>query len=722
MELSAARSREVREPVASTNAATASYPPLVRGSMVARPWEPRPVSAWLRRRFGRDRHAETGPLQPWQHLARQRRIALVWLIVLPTILAAYTFADGLGLEATDWMAWLQVGLFSALSAWILGGFWTGLLGFVTLVRGGDPAGLSIAEVQGRPIDPRARTAIVMPICNEHVPTVFAGLRSTCESLAATGALNLFDFFILSDTNDPDLRTAETAAWKDLIDATGGRGRIFYRWRPLRARRKAGNVADFCRRWGRNYRYMVVLDADSVMSGDCLTTLVRLMEAHPDAGIIQTAPKAVGCETLHARVQQFAARVTGTLFAVGMQYWQLGESHYWGHNAIIRVKPFMQHCGLARLPGSGALSGEIMSHDFIEAALMRRAGYHVWLVPDLGGSYEQVPPNLLTELQRDRRWCQGNLQNFRLILEPGLHPVHRAMLAAGAFAYLAAPFWLAFTLLSTLGATLDATPLTFAALSNPSMLILLLTIAALLLVPKVLAIVLLFVRGEQRHYGGSICLVASACLELALSTLYAPIRMAFHTRFVLSILSGRHGGWHSPPREDSGTPWGEALRRHSVNVTLALLWFFAIIETEAARAWWLLPLLAGLLLAAPLSVLGSGTGFGRTLRERGLLMIPEESWTPDLLCQVRRHLLRMPRLPSFARAIFEPSVNFLLRATSGRSATAWGMKAARAHDRAYAALGTELPKADRLRVLNDPYALTLLHRLAKSEPSLLRAPG
>ena len=723
MELSAARSREVSQPVASTNAATASYPPLVRGSMVARPWEPRPLSAWLRRQFRREPRAGTPALlQPWQQVAHRRRIALVWLIILPTLLATYIFADGLALDVSDWMAWLQLGLFSLLSAWILGGFWTGLLGFVTLARGGDPAGLSIAEVQGQPIDPRARTAIVMPICNEHVPTVFAGLRSTLESLEPTGSLKLFDFFILSDTNDPDLRTAETAAWKDIVDATGGRGRIFYRWRPLRARRKAGNVADFCRRWGRNYRYMVVLDADSVMSGDCLTTLVRLMEAHPDAGIIQTAPKAVGCETLHARVQQFAARVTGTLFAVGMQYWQLGESHYWGHNAIIRVQPFMQHCGLARLPGNTALSGEIMSHDFIEAALMRRAGYHVWLVPDLGGSYEQVPPNLLTELQRDRRWCHGNLQNFRLFLEPGLHPVHRAMLAAGAFAYLAAPLWLAFTLLSTLGATLNAPPFTLAALSNPSMLILLLTIAALLLVPKVLAVVLLFLRNEQRFYGGSLALVASACLELALSTLYAPIRMVFHTRFVLSILAGRHGGWHSPPREDAGTPWSEALRRHCVNVSLALLWFFAILETEAARAWWLLPLLAGLLLAVPLSVFGSDPAFGRRLRERGLLLIPEECWTPDLLCQVRRHLLRTPRLPSFARAIFEPSVNFLLRATSGRSGTAWGMKAARAHDRAYAALGTELPKAERLRLLNDPYALSLSHRLARSDPSLLRATG
>jgi membrane glycosyltransferase len=286
-----------------------------------------------------------------------------------------------------------------------------------------------------------------------------------------------------------------------------------------------------------------------------------------------------------------------------------------------------------------------------------------------------------------------------------------MLAAGAFAYLAAPFWLTFTLLATLGATLYATPLTLVALSNPSMLILLLTMAGLLVVPKVLAIVVLFLRNEQHRYGGGARLVASALLEFALSTLYAPIRMVFHTRFVIAILSGRHGGWHSPPREDAGTPWTEALRRHGLHAMLAILWFVSVIETEAGRAWWLLPLLSGLLLAAPLSVLGSRAAFGRRLRERGLLLTPEECWAPEVLRQARRHLLRMPRLPSFARAIVEPSVNFLLRASSGRSADAWGMKAARAHDRVYAALEAQLPSAERLRLLNDPYALALLYRLS-----------
>ena len=218
-------------------------------------------------------------------------------------------------------------------------------------------------------------------------------------------------------------------------------RLFYRWRKRRTKRKSGNVADFCRRWGRSYRYMVVLDADSTMSGDTLVELVRLMEQHPRAGIIQTLPQIARPGTLHARAQQFASRVSGRLFALGMAWWQLGDAHYWGHNAILRVQPFMRHCGLARLPGRGALAGEILSHDFVEAALMGRAGYEVWLAPQLDGSWEQSPSNLLDELQRDRRWCQGNLQNVRLVAEPGWRAAHRAMFGVGALSYLVAPLWL-----------------------------------------------------------------------------------------------------------------------------------------------------------------------------------------------------------------------------------------------------------------------------------------
>ncbi len=246
--------------------------------------------------------------------------------------------------------------------------------------------------------------------------------------------------------------AELDAWhalrETLSDQLSTDVRLFYRRRERRVKRKSGNIDDFCRRWGALYRYMVVLDADSVMSGQCLATLVRLMEARPDAGIIQTAPSAVGRDTLHARIQQFANQVYGPLFTAGLHYWQLGESHYWGHNAIIRLAPFMKHCVLAPLPGRGALAGEILSHDFVEAALMRRAGYGVWIAYDLPGSYEEMPSNLIEEVGRDRRWCHGNLMNARLMFAPGMHPVHRTVFLTGALAYLSAPLWAGFLALST----------------------------------------------------------------------------------------------------------------------------------------------------------------------------------------------------------------------------------------------------------------------------------
>src|SRR5690606_10703984 len=327
-------------------------------------------------------------------------------------------------------------------------------------------------------------------------------------------------------------------------------------RKRRTHRKAGNVADFCRRWGKDYRYMVVLDADSVMSGDCLVTLAKLMEAHPRAGIIQTATQGIGHVTLHARAQQFASRVTGRLFTLGMQFWQLGESHYFGHNAIIRVEPFMRHCALAPIKGSGGLAGPIMSHDFVEAALMRRAGYHVWLVSDLTGSYEQQPPDLLSELQRDRRWCQGNLQNSRLIAEPGIHRVHRAMFAIGAMSYLSAPLWLAFL---TFGTTLwmsgaaiapdwQAVPAELRSLWAWTL--------AMLLMPRVLGLAAVFLRRAQGGFGGTRALLGSALLETLVALLQAPVRMLAHSFFVLVALTGWKLEWKSPPREAEGIRWSD----------------------------------------------------------------------------------------------------------------------------------------------------------------------
>ncbi len=612
----------------------AGAPPLQRGSMVPTPWRGfaqgllAGVVSTLRSLLAGGRPDAPAPRCGWERAAARRRLALVSLVTLAAGTAAAVLLQSQPLLPGAQHSALhlaQVALFTLLFAWVAAGFVTAAMGYRVLRRG-DPHTLSHAEVAQHPIAADARTALVMPICNEHVPTVFAGLRATAESLVASGGARLAEIYVLSDTSDPVVRAAERSAWLVLRDRMAGAGlQVHYRWRQRRTRKKAGNVADFCRRWGRKHRYMVVLDADSVMSGEALLGLVRLMEAHPRAGIIQSAPVACGVDTLHARAQQFAARVTGRLFSVGMQFWQLGESHYWGHNAIIRVAPFMAHCGLAPIAGRGGLAGDILSHDFVEAALMRRAGWQVWLAADLPGSWEQQPPHLLAELQRDRRWCQGNLQNARLVAEPGLHRVHRAMLLTGAMSYLSAPLWLAFV---GLGVALWLTG--GHALLNLQqglpwpVLALWAGTLGMLLLPRVLGAGLVMHEGRQHLFGGSLRLWASTALEALISALQAPLRMAGHSLFVLGALTGLKLQWKSPPREATQLPWGAAARSLLPLSALASGALLATGWADPSVALWLAPVAGPLVLAWPLVVWAGRPSLGRRLRALGLLLTPEET--------------------------------------------------------------------------------------------------
>ena len=559
---------------------------------------------------------------------------LLGLVIACTLVAskllAYTQSTN---NAHPVLHFIQLALFVMLFGWVTAGFVTALMGFWVQWRP-DPHALSLAAARRQVLRKNARTAIIMPICNEPAGPVFSGLRATCESLFESEAADLFDVYVLSDTYDTLMHEQELEAFHALRQQLGERCRLYYRQRKLRTRRKAGNVADFCRRWGKNYRYMVVLDADSVMTGESITMLVRLMEAHPKAGIIQTAPRACGVETLHARIQQFAGRVAGRLFTAGMQYWQLGESHYWGHNAIIRIEPFMKHCALAKLPGHGGLSGEILSHDFVEAALMRRAGYYTWLITDLEGSYEQQPSNLMEELQRDRRWCQGNLMNFRLINEPGFQPVHRAMLFTGAMAYVSAPLWLAFLLVS-LGLRLLEPHVSSAGLfpwlgMSSTLELLWAFTLTLLFLPRFLAVIAIIGHGEQTSYGGTLALIKSALMEAVLSALQAPIRMIAHTLFVVTALTGLNLEWKSPMREAHSILWGDAWRRFMPMMAFVASGMIATFHTHHDALWWLLPVGLPLLFAAPLTVLTSESRWGLILRYRQWLLTPEERITPAVL--------------------------------------------------------------------------------------------
>jgi len=699
-------------------------PPLNRTSMIPRRWPPKfgQVQSWWRRpRL--DRRADSpDPRGRWHRSASIRRSVLGVVVLAQTIVATDFMTAVLPYHGTQPLEIALLVLFAILFAWVSSGFWTALMGFVMQMFGGDRYVISRTAAPHAPIDAAARTAIVMPICNEDVIRVFAGLRATYESLEKTGELEHFDFFILSDSADGDNRIAERQAWLGLCRAVGGFGRVFYRWRQHRIKRKSGNVADFCRRWGANYRYMVVLDADSVMSGDCLATLVRLMEANPGAGIIQTAPRASGRETLYARMQQFATRVYGPLFTAGLHFWQLGESHYWGHNAIIRVDPFIKHCALGRLPGQGTLSGEILSHDFVEAALMRRAGWAVWLAYDLAGSYEEMPPNLTDELKRDRRWCHGNLINFRLFLAEGLHPAHRAVFVTGVMAYGSALLWFFFLLLSTalLAMHTLVVPKYFVAPNQlfpiwpewhvERALALWSATAAVLFLPKILSVVLVWAHGA-RAFGGPVRVAISMALEAISSMLLAPVRMLFHSQFVITALAGLRAQWKSPPREDAETTWSEALQRHGTHSLIGVIWAALVYWLNPAFLWWLLPVVGALMLSIPMSVYSSRISLGRFMRRLGLFVIPEELVSPPELRSLQVHLNNAPPLPGFTDAVVDPLINALTCASANvRRSQPFAIAQARQTlvQEAVTRGPDALSNAQKSVLLGDPSSLSKLH--------------
>jgi len=718
----------------AAGATLAAMPPHRRQSMAPRPWEPNPlVRAW--RRLKADKPQDPPDTQAarqanrgdrWRLAGSRRRLALLVAVGVQTIVATWYMRGVLPYQGGNLLEVAILFLFALLFCWISAGFWTAMMGFLQLMMGRDRYSVSSRGLSNAPLPPDARCALVMPICNEDVARVFAGLRATYESLARTDALKQFDLYILSDSYHADICVAEQQAWLELCKTVNGFGRIFYRRRRRRVKRKSGNIDDFCRRWGANYRYMVVLDADSVMSGPCLKSLVQLMEAHPDAGIIQTAPQAAGMHTLYARIQQFATRVYGPLFTAGMHFWQLGESHYWGHNAIIRLEPFMKHCVLAPLPGKGAFAGAILSHDFVEAALMRRAGWGVWIAYDLPGSYEELPPNLLDELQRDQRWCHGNLMNFRLFLIEGFHPVHRAVFLTGVMSYLSAPLWFLFLALST--ALLAVHTLTepqyfveprqlfpiWPQWHPDKAIALFSTTFVLLFLPKVLGLLRVWFQ-DADSYGGRIAALRSMLLEVVFSMLLAPVRMIFHTRFVVAAFLGLKARWVSPQRDNNDTPWSEAVRRHASQTLLGVAWAALVAWLNPVFLLWMLPILAAWLLIIPLSVHSSRVEPGMQASADGLFRIPEEANPPRELTATREytrdHRERPDGEPGFAQAIADPVINALACAmgTARHRPVPANLAARQALVEQAMVQGPGLTEPQRIKLLDDPIAMARLHQ-------------
>ncbi|WP_293779367.1 glucans biosynthesis glucosyltransferase MdoH, partial [uncultured Oxalicibacterium sp.] len=430
-----------------------------------------------------------------------------------------------------------------------------------------------------------------------------------------------------------------------------------------------------------------------------------------------------------RIQQFSTRVYGPLFTAGLHYWQLGESHYWGHNAIIRMVPFIRHCGLALLPGKGTFSGEILSHDFIEAALMRRAGWKVWIAYDLDGSYEEMPPNLLDELKRDRRWCQGNLMNFRLFMSRGMHSVHRAVFVTGVLAYLSAPLWFLFLILSTaLLAQHTLTDPTY--FTEPWQLFptwpqwhpekamaLFSATVTLLFLPKLLSVILIAFQGAK-HFGGRFKLFVSMLIEMLFSMLLAPVRMLFHTHFVIAAFMGWALRWKSPPREDAETTPGEAFRHHGFHTLLGLAWGGAVFWLNPTFLPWLLPIVGSLVIAIPVSIYSSKVSNGLRFRRARLFLIPEEDVPPIELTETARYVKEAHMLPDFIRAVVEPQFNALVCAT-GKLHPRRSLRARKLREEMVQAALVKGPSGlsdvQKNKLLADPVYLSRLHLAVWTSP-------
>jgi membrane glycosyltransferase len=583
-----------------------------------------------------------------------RRLFILGGTVAITAAGAVEMYDVLKVGGVTVLEGMVFGLFLVLLAWIAFSFVSSVAGFFVLLRG-RPDVLPINSHGPLPAI-TGRTAMLLPTYNEDQHHLMARLRAMYESVGETGQAPLFDWFLLSDTTDPDIWIAEELAFLEL-QRNCGSGHLYYRHRSDNTARKSGNIAEWVRRFGGAYDYMIILDADSLMSGETIVRLAGAMEANPQAALIQTLPIVVNARTLISRLQQFSGRLYGPLIAAGNAWWHASEGNYWGHNAIIRVQAFAQEAGLPELRGRKPFGGHILSHDFVEAALMRRAGWGIFMAPDLGGSFEEVPPSLLDFAARDRRWCQGNLQHLAVLPARGLHWVSRLHLLTGIGSYLTAPLWLLFLLLGILislqayfvkpeyfpkGFSLFPTwpaqdPVLAAWVFAATM--------GLLIVPKLLAyLVLLTRRAERQAFGGGFRVLLAVVAESLLAALIAPSMMIFQSTAVAEILLGRDAGWQVQRRSDGRITRDEVYRKFTVPTLCGLAMAASAYAVSLPLLLWMSPVIIGLVCAIPIGLVTS-----TALPIAHLFATPEDNRVPALL-QRARELAGLDRIRARAALI------------------------------------------------------------------------
>ncbi|WP_179379972.1 glucans biosynthesis glucosyltransferase MdoH [Jannaschia marina] len=571
----------------------------------------------LSRQF-RDRQAP--PLSPDADAALWR-LGTFLPAAIGTVALLWAFLSWFANDGTSWAEALLAVLIGAGFFWIALTFVTVLAGSGALLRRhGDETGAVT------PLD----VALLIPVHEEAPWDVFGNAAAMLERLEAAPGAHRWSLYILSDTRSAEGAAQEKAAF-EALRARLPQVRVWYRRRERNTDRKVGNLAQWVEGWGGAHDAMLVLDADSLMSAQAIRALADTMGRDPTAGLIQSFPQLIGARSLFARSQQFANAIYGVALAEGLARWTGREGNYWGHNAIIRLKAFAASAGLPHVRGLRGRDNLILSHDFVEAGLLRRAGWSVRFLPRLRGSYEETPPTLIDHVIRDRRWCKGNLQHLGLLGTRGLHSLSRFHMFHGAMGYLLSPLWfLLLTLWAVIGVSEDRSIINYFSPENPTIpnwpemspvnhVWLMVTMYALLLAPKIVGASALIASGMPvSRMGGGLRFVVSLLAEIAVSIAYAPILMVQQTMAVTSALTGRALDWAPQVRAGGRRGWGTLLRFHAFETVLGALLLLGMVTGYVS--FWLIPIMASLLLAAPLSRL-SGVDLS------GMMSTPQEVRAP-----------------------------------------------------------------------------------------------
>ena len=553
---------------------------------------------------------------------RWRRIGFAALVLGTSAALLVLMAATLFTATPDAIGIAMLLCFALTLPWTTIGFWNAAIGFSLMLFSRDAATLVAPHrrhaLGGGKI--ASKTALLVCIRNESAARLSRNINWMLEGLTASGEAGWFHLYILSDSDEPATAAAEEAVAAELKQRFGSSLPITYRRRDQRSGFKAGNIRDFCVQWGAQHEYAIVFDADSVMTPAAMLRLVRIMQAEPRIGILQTLVTGLPSASAFARVFQFGMRLGMRSYTLGAASWQGDCGPYWGHNAILRLAPFIEHCDLPVLPGGPPLGGHVLSHDQLEAVLMRRAGFEVRVLPDEEGSWEENPPSLTEFIRRDLRWCQGNMQYFHFLTLPGLPAVSRCQLLLAIAMYASAPAWLAFMLLGLLR------QLPFRADLG---IVLFVVTLAMGLAPKIATLADVLLRADlRRAYGGVPRIAVGAVLEFFFTMLIAPVSAVAVTIFLFGLPFGRQVGWSAQQRDADGVPLALAARRLWPQTLLGFVFAFWFWQVAPGAVWFWAPFVFGLAAAVPLTTLSAHPALGRVLGAAGLCSVPEELAWPE----------------------------------------------------------------------------------------------